>query len=360
MGIRYRRSVKLIPGLRLNAGLRGLSLTVGPRGASVSLGGRGVYGNLGIPGTGLSTRTRLTATPSMRRREAEREHTRQMNDVLRQENALKAAQTNDKIEGVLNIHLKTPAPGSVRFIPEMFPEHRPDAPLPKSAGFLGRLWKPHARRMAAANEAAKAQYERASTEWQGRAEAYEAAQQERRRLVEELRFSDPVVMEEFLEERLSYVDWPRETSVSFDLVEAERKLLMDVDLPEIEDMPTQAASVSATGKSLRVKDLSDTQSRKNYMRHVHGLGVRILGEAFASLPTVDLIVLSAYSQRPDRATGKIEDQYLYSVKVSREKWNCVSFKNLADLDPVLCLGSFDIRRKMTAAGTFTAVQPFET
>lgn len=61
MGFRFRRSIRLAPGLRLNLSSRGLSATVGPRGASVNVGPRGTYTNVGVPGTGLSSRTRLDA-----------------------------------------------------------------------------------------------------------------------------------------------------------------------------------------------------------------------------------------------------------------------------------------------------------
>ena len=59
MGFRFRRSIRLAPGIRLNLSSRGLSASVGPRGASINVGPRGTYANVGIPGTGLSSRTRL-------------------------------------------------------------------------------------------------------------------------------------------------------------------------------------------------------------------------------------------------------------------------------------------------------------
>jgi Protein of unknown function (DUF4236) len=59
MGLRFRRSIKVLPGLRINFGLRGISATVGPRGASLNFGRRGTHLNLGLPGTGISYRTRL-------------------------------------------------------------------------------------------------------------------------------------------------------------------------------------------------------------------------------------------------------------------------------------------------------------
>jgi hypothetical protein len=60
MSLRFRRSIRIAPGLRLNVGMRGLSATVGPRGANLNIGPRGIYSNLGIPGTGISSRERLS------------------------------------------------------------------------------------------------------------------------------------------------------------------------------------------------------------------------------------------------------------------------------------------------------------
>lgn len=59
MGFRFTRRITLFPGVRANISKSGVSWTFGRRGASVSVGKRGVYRNLGIPGTGLSHRTRL-------------------------------------------------------------------------------------------------------------------------------------------------------------------------------------------------------------------------------------------------------------------------------------------------------------
>jgi hypothetical protein len=64
LGFRFRRSIRIAPGLRLNLSPSGVSATVGPRGASVSFGRRGTYLNVGLPGTGLSYRERLDNPPT--------------------------------------------------------------------------------------------------------------------------------------------------------------------------------------------------------------------------------------------------------------------------------------------------------
>ncbi|MCC7134596.1 MAG: DUF4236 domain-containing protein [Gemmatimonadales bacterium] len=59
MGLRFRRSVTLIPGVRLNLSMSGLGVSIGPRGASFSAGPSGRALNFGLPGTGISYRTPL-------------------------------------------------------------------------------------------------------------------------------------------------------------------------------------------------------------------------------------------------------------------------------------------------------------
>ena len=59
MGLRFQRVLRIFPWLRINVSKGGLSGSVGPRGADVNFGRRGVTTNAGIPGTGISYRSRL-------------------------------------------------------------------------------------------------------------------------------------------------------------------------------------------------------------------------------------------------------------------------------------------------------------
>src|ERR1700743_2731232 len=59
MGFRFQRVLRIFPWLRLNLSKSGVSGSVGPRGADVNFGRHGVTPNAGIPGTGLSYRSKL-------------------------------------------------------------------------------------------------------------------------------------------------------------------------------------------------------------------------------------------------------------------------------------------------------------
>jgi hypothetical protein len=54
MSFRFRRSIRILPGLRLNIGKRGVSTSIGVRGAHITIGHGKVRETVGIPGTGLS------------------------------------------------------------------------------------------------------------------------------------------------------------------------------------------------------------------------------------------------------------------------------------------------------------------
>ena len=59
MSWRFRKSFKVIPGVKLNLTARGLSATFGAAPFSINVGPRGVYRNVSIPGTGIWDRQRI-------------------------------------------------------------------------------------------------------------------------------------------------------------------------------------------------------------------------------------------------------------------------------------------------------------
>lgn len=59
MGFRFRRSIRLLPGVRLNVSKSGFSTSVGGSGLTLNLSKRGACYTVGLPGTGLSYTDRL-------------------------------------------------------------------------------------------------------------------------------------------------------------------------------------------------------------------------------------------------------------------------------------------------------------
>lgn len=53
MSFRFRRRIKIAPGINLNLSKSGISTSAGPRGAKLNFGKRGKRMSVGIPGTGI-------------------------------------------------------------------------------------------------------------------------------------------------------------------------------------------------------------------------------------------------------------------------------------------------------------------
>ncbi|MGY3131988.1 hypothetical protein ACVWZM_002670 [Bradyrhizobium sp. USDA 4501] len=57
MGLRFRRSFKIVPGVRLNLSGSGASVSLGPRGLHYTIGRHGTRTTVGVPGSGVSWTT---------------------------------------------------------------------------------------------------------------------------------------------------------------------------------------------------------------------------------------------------------------------------------------------------------------
>ena len=389
MALRFRRSVKLAPGIRMNFSGSGVSWTLGPRGASVGIGRRGTYLNSGMPGTGLYAREQLGSS-APRASSSPGKTTisitvsidddgnitfrdekgnpllssvidaakKQQGDAIRALISEKCHEINGQIEALGEIHRYTPDCRTLMsYQTHKFPESPPAPPTPKRPGFFASLFKSKVAKIEADNAKASANYERARTAWQNKKAEFDATELANKQLIESAVSGNPAAIESVLEMSLQEIVWPRETDVSFEVLDGGSRIALDVDLPEIEDFPTKTASAPSRGYKLTVQAMSATQVQKLYMQHVHAVGFRIIGEAFALSPTIREVLLSAYSQRPDKTTGHVRDEYLYSVRVRRNDWQIIRFDNLDSLDVVEALARFEIQRTMSKTGVFKPVEP---
>jgi hypothetical protein len=389
MALRFRRSIKLAPGIRMNFSGSGLSWSFGPRGASVNVGRRGTFLNAGIPGTGLSSRQRLSGSRERARTEtvtyratvsvsddgavtltdpqgaplsdylvaaAKKQH----GDSIKSLVAAKVEELNSSVDALGEVHLSTPPPLPPRYPKLPFAHERPAGPQPRPLDFWSRLFRRRRERIEAENAAAHTDYQRQLAAWEkARGLHQELEEQKRKRYEDDVRTSVDA-MERTIAEALEDMPWPRETSVSFDVLDGGRRIALDVDLPEIEDMPARVAAVTGRGFEIKFSEMSATKARQLYMRHVHAVGFRIVGEVMARLPACDEVLLSAFSQRPNKQTGQVEDQYLYSARLARALWRKIDFGNLDEVDVVAAFERFELRRSMSKSGVFQPVEPFET
>lgn len=161
-----------------------------------------------------------------------------------------------------------------------------------------------------------------------------------------------------LEAAFGAVEWPRDTTLDYELVADGVELHLDVDLPEIEDFPSRMAEMADTGKQVKFRKLAEKQLREDYATHVHGVFVRLLGIAFAALPCLNTIIMSGYSQRKNKKNAIVSDEYLLSVSVTRDRWGQLALRDASIVDPTRTIEMLNHIRKMNANNQFSPIEPY--
>lgn len=399
MGYRFRKRVKILPGVYLNASAHGLSMSVGPRGASLNFSSRGTYANTKVPGLPLYQRQRVDGGRAPRRgstaapvldglehlarnnlmaridgddgsvilmtqdgqeisAEAEATTWKYAGDTLRRHigQAVEGLQKQHEALETLHQSMPPPSPAPV-YVTAAFDEDSPTPPVRRKYHWFWKLFAFHRRSVDSVNADIDARYAESLRAWEQRRSEFAREQAAIKALYDRRARGNQEDLETFLEWHLKQLQWPRETLVSFELAGDCRSLSLDIDLPEIEDMPTKYPETTSSGRKVKWKVLSDIARRKLYMQHVHGIALRLVGEVFAQLQGVSTVTVSGYSQRRSAATAAIEDEYLYSARIERGAWSQIDFTHLDHLDPVDAFERFELRRKMTVTGIFKPIEP---
>lgn len=410
MALRFRKSVKILPGVRVNFGLKGASLNVGARGASVSIGKQGTYSNVSIPGTGISFREKILNNSRNERAikrqkiiEQTQTSTQNINlDLLddgniiykdkegnsldkkivthlwqQQSDALKnwleneAEKIND-MDLITTIHYDMPRPYNEPQLEEFeFDKEKPNEPKKREVNkpsFLKSLFFPSSKQKYQSDlenaeidlKKQNEQYKVNLQNWENEKSEFIKVQNELKTNFSNLIRTDINTMSEYLEKVLQSLDWARETLVSYDINNLTNTVYIDIDLPEIEDIPQRTATIAATGKKLNIKNKTDKQLRLEYATHIHAIALRVAAYTFATLPSIDLIVMSGYSQRVDKSTANTNDEYLYSVKFNKSDFSKLNFEKIELIDPIKAFDNFENIRKMTETGIFKKIEPFNT
>lgn len=397
MAVRFRKRIKIIPGLSLNLGSKGASISLGGRGASINIGKNGTYGNLGLSGSGLSYRTKLSGNNKVNRRQIKPKATESQVITIKvkiddngnveyinptdgkplPENVISNLKKNNKealisifkqacknyndgLELLDKLHLNVSPPSDIRiYNTEEYPEPPPQKERLKNRNLLCKIFPFVEKKRLKINEAIETEYNDKLNYWiQKKAEFDKNESDKAYRINELLALGNEDVINSELMELLSNIPFPKETNVNFEI--NENNLILDIDLPEIEDIPNKKYTASDNSLRISIKTMSDTERRKIYMTHIHSIIFRIIADIFNLIPTIKKITLSAYSQRPNVQNGNIEDQYLISVNIEKSAWKSINFDNIECIDVVGCFEQFDLIRNMSKTGIFKEIKPFAT
>jgi hypothetical protein len=185
--------------------------------------------------------------------------------------------------------------------------------------------------------------------------AHKKALEDRKSLYEKTKTGDPNAIESAFSTALDSLDFFFETAISCEVSKTDNAIYVDVDLPEIEDMPTGLSVVKRTRATIEKKSKTQSEIRNDYVVYIHGLALRIANIAFSLFNTIAAVTFSGYTQRPDPDTGNIKDDYVLSVNFKRYPFEKL---NPATADPVKCVAQFDSRVKVLKNGLLETIEPF--
>jgi hypothetical protein len=449
MGVRFRKSVRLAKGVRINFSNRGASLSLGGRGASVNISKRGNYLNLGIPGSGLSQRIKISGPSNSQQRSSSNRSQRQISperayaqSVIRKhigangkinlaisvsnegEILFKFTDTNEvitdkdvikeikrlpgvkeylpaakKIQGEIWQQMKSNSEAATgefvniyqldpvviskdeviqeleelkpeKYIRQTFPEPKPTQETINKAldeladGEVSGPFKKHKKeKYIKENRESfeKDYYEK----WQTRLKAFEKNEdetearlnqqfqtqyEETKHSLESSLIDDEEVIADEIESWFSSLTIPVDMTAQFEYKDT--TAFIDLDLPEIEDLPTTTTKTLKSGQ-VKIVDKSQKSLRQEYATCVLGLALFIASCIFNLNMNIESVMISGYTQRRNKQ-GDIEDDYIYSVKIPR-------YQILGEVidNPIEDFNEFENRMKLSTTFLFKSIEPYE-
>ena len=311
--MRFRKSIKVAKGVKLNLSKTGASFTLGSgKGISLNLGTKGAYLNWSIPGTGVYDRVRL--------------------DTF----------LKDKLGGVFGFGKAAAEEGEGA----------------EAAAAAGGLAAAKAAGGKSKKGSAKKEPARPSDEAM-EAIAQEIALVNIHQMAVDVSKSasgvlDAAKAEAAIEEWLADSEAPIEFALQAEVLADKGTVMVDLDLPEIEDMPQDKLAELADG-TVKIKKKTKKEQYEDYKTCVFGLGEYVASHMMAVVPQAQKIVVSAYTQRRDEKTGDQLDVFIYSVVFDRAAF----VKGYQQKNPYEFCSDLNSRFYVLASGVMKGIAPFE-
>ena len=148
---------------------------------------------------------------------------------------------------------------------------------------------------------------------------------------------------------------PGDFDLSFYFDYKNSALYVELDLPEVEEIPKDKAVYLPSGRvSFKQKTIKEIQL--DYVKCICGLAFFVAGHMYNVNSSINIIQVSGYSQRINKSTGTNIDEYLYSVIFDRDAFSLLDNQHIEPLEALL---AFPCRIKYSATGILSPINPFE-
>ena len=157
-----------------------------------------------------------------------------------------------------------------------------------------------------------------------------------------------------LDNFLHSITLPVNFTVSYEYDDKNGILTVDLDLPEIEDLPTSKASTLASGK-VKIKNKTQKELKEQYLICVTGLAFFFSSHFFNLSTRINKVLISGFTQRISKKTGQLTDEYIYSVLFTREEFAQLVIK---DLIPYFAIEQFEHKINYSKTFELMTIEPF--
>ncbi|AQQ52348.1 DUF4236 domain-containing protein [Planococcus lenghuensis] len=364
MGLGFRKSFKIAPGVRVNVSKRGVGASVGVKGLRYSVNSRGQRRTTAsIPGTGIS----YVSTSSSGRKYKSAAHSqrqqlaRQQKEIAKQEELQQARYEvqvfENQLEMIRSIHKEC---DDVFDWPEIsrykHPHHTKD---------IGEHELEAQRRLEAFTPSFMQQLLKTADKEEAKlkqalTDARERDTEEFKEMIRTVRLANRILQQEveaYLQviEELNPLDDLLEFGSGFEFIIEDPKTIEVEFLVSSEHVvPPQVKSLTKTGK-LSVKNMSKTMYFDIQQDYVCSAAIRIARDLFAILP-FDTVIVHALDEILDTVTGKTGTLPILSVKFDRHTLNSLNFEAIDCSDS---MANFPHNMKFKKTQGFAPVEKLE-
>lgn len=253
---------------------------------------------------------------------------------------------NEHVDGIAAAHRWTPSPAQ-QLVPvsvRPFSEPQPEQPRPRPP--VGGKGAPVVRRSDMDD------YLDARATWLARRFAWENGQRALQERAARAAQGDIAAMQEHLLSCLHDVLWPVPVPVAYEF-KGTAEVHVDVLAPGFDVLPDREA-VIAYGSRVAVQRMTEINKVRLFDLHALGLVLRLLGEVFAALPTVQRATVTTL-QQPDGRPAR----YIVSAQVERKPWQRLyAEERVTAENPEPALKALGARFNLTGLGAFIPIEPF--
>ena len=254
------------------------------------------------------------------------------------------AHLNEHVEAMANPQRWTPSPDH-QLVPisvRPFAEPTPEMPKP-----IGEKNGKHVYDPQAMND-----YLDERAKWMKRRFAWDASQKELQGHGQRAAQGVIDAMQDYLLACLKDILWPLPVTVAFDFDDV-TSVRMDVQLPLLPTLPDREAAIDY-GNRVAVRRMSEVIHTKLHNRHALGLVLRLMGEIFAALPTVQQVTVSGRQQPADKRPPR----YVITARTARKPWSALHQRGSVTGDAFQCLQEIESKFNLTGLGAFLPIEPF--